>query len=191
MKFILWIPLVALVGFTNTINAEPLFVQMGYGSMKHNLKAGSIAINSDVDQVTAAASYQIHPNIAVEGMIGLGLSNKEALKTNTNTYSNRVNNMFGIYVKPTWSITDTLSVNARLGYSQAAMEITDRTSTNERKLAYTSSGLSYGVGLSYAFKENMHINLDYLVFGGNLTGLNDADGSADFSGLNIAVDYKY
>ena len=191
MNFLPLIPLVALVGFVTSTNAEPLFVQMGYGSMKHNLKAGNIAVNSDVDQVTAAVSYQFHPNFAVEGLLGLGVGNKEFLATGTNTFSNKINNMFGIYIKPKWSITETLSLNGRLGFSQAAMEITDRTSANERKLAYISSGVSYGVGLSYAMSESFNMNLDYLVFGGNLMGLNDANGSADFSGFNIAVDYKY
>ena len=191
MKFFNFLPIIAVVGITTSTQAEPLFVQMGYASLKHNLQASNIAINSDVDQVTAVVGYQIHPNIVVEGLLGLGMSNKDFLKTNTNTYSNKINNMFGIYVKPKFDITDTLSFNARVGYSQATLEITDRTSTAERKLAYTSSGLSYGVGLSYAVQESLNINLDYMVFGGNLMGLNDANGSADFSGFNLALDYKY
>ena len=191
MKLLKWFAFIAFTGITTVTLAEPLFVQMGYGSFKHNLKASNIAINSDVEQITAGVAYQINPNIAVEGIVGLGISNKDFLKTNSNTYSSRINNMFGIYVKPKFDITDTLSLNARLGYSQAAMEISDKTSTTERKLAYTSSGLSYGVGLSYAVKESLNINLDYVVFGGNLMGLNDAIGSAEFSGFNLAVDYKY
>jgi opacity protein-like surface antigen len=80
-------------------------------------------------------------------------------------------------------------VHARVGYSQAAHEIAG-TQLN-KKVSYTTSGVAYGVGAQYAVTPNLNVFVDYYVLGGNVSGIADVVGNADFSGFNIGLGYKY
>ena len=176
----------------NTTSSQPLYAQMGYSFLKHTVKTSNISVQSDMDQVTATVGYQIHPRVAVEGLLGLGVSNKQATAVGgTGVYSNKINNMVAVFIKPQIDITDQFSVHGRVGYSQAAQDITIVTNNTERKVGYTTSGVAYGLGANYAITPNLNFFVDYYVLGGNVSGIADVVGNADFRGFNIGLGYKY
>ena len=98
----LWIAVSAQAQTPTQTPTQPIYAQtgMGYSFLTQSLKASGIAIKSDIEQVTATIGYQIHPRVAVEGQLGLGIGNKQAsVLTGSSAYSNKINNSFAVFIK--------------------------------------------------------------------------------------------
>lgn len=101
------------------------------------------------------ASYRLHPNLDIQGNLGLGLSedNKNSGLLNIGV---KVENYAGIYLKPNYDFGNH-SLYALLGYATTSIE---RTFLN---LAYdeSMSGLSYGVGASFGIDDTSSITAEW------------------------------
>lgn len=120
----------------------------------------------------------VHPNLAVEGMLGLGLTG-----TSFNVAGNQVKlsvpRMVGVYLKPKFDVSNEVEVFARLGFNRTTM----KSSAAGMSASASESSLSYGLGASYRFSKNWYGTLDYMTY-------HHKDGTK-IDGTTLAVGYRF
>lgn len=115
---------------------------------------GSIGYaNIDVDPVTLGAIQgrlggQINEHFAVEGEFSIGVADDDVLGTSV-----ELNKEFGLFAVGILPVSDTVSLNARVGWVDAELNIGGTTDS--------SDGTAYGVGAQVNFSPRDGIRLDY------------------------------
>ena len=158
---------------------SPLYAQVGYSMLQ--IKDGNF--KADVNQLAAVVGYDVTKEVAVEGLLSMGLSDNEF----SPGFSLKIKNMYGIFVKGNAKINNEFSVHGRLGYTNADIGITAKNGGISGSSSETLSGLAYGFGASYAISKELSVNADY-----NFYGREGKNGSASsFDGLTFGVGYKF
>lgn len=148
--------------------------------------------DSDTSGFMLQLGYQFNEYIAVEGRYWNGGTETDASYSEgevggpffTDSWSYGCTDLtaWGIYLKPMYPVTDAISIYGLLGYGNtqiddvwyAGMELLDE------------SGFQWGVGLSYAYDENISFFIDYVQL------VNDEGGSYDWVANNQSnYDYEY
>ncbi len=128
---------------------------------KENLEPGFNAKSSPT-ALRGVFGYEINPNFAIEGMVGVGMSD-DNLKVNGNTVPGvkmEVDSIFGIYAKPKIKFTPELEGFVRAGFAQSKGTF----SGFGEQYSAKESGFSYGLGMSYALNPKTSRNIDYMSY---------------------------
>jgi len=124
--------------------------------------------------ITGIVGYGLHPNLAVEGVLGFG-----AQKGSSNGWDVKVKSTYGVYLKPRHQVNDKVEVFARVGYLKNKFEGSDSTSSET-----TDEGsAAWGLGGSYAIDKNLYLTAGY-------NQLYKKDG-VKVTGFNFGVGYKF
>lgn len=160
-----------------------LYGQVGYSMLNWKLTNVNGNFSGDVDQLSAYIGYELNPNLAIEGLLGMGLTEKNI--ANSSTVKTKINNTYGVFVKPKANLGEALSVHARLGYTSTDIAASDNT-----KLTF--SGLAYGVGASYALSKAVNVSVAYDVYGKDFSSSPAfTTSSSELTGYTISVGYKF
>lgn len=106
--------------------------------------------------VRASLAYDINPNLAIEGMVGISAVASD-FRVGGTTYTAKVDNLFGVYLKPKAQVNQDFGVYARLGYIQA----TTTAAVNGYYGQEKNNSVSYGIGATYQVAPTVALNLDY------------------------------
>lgn len=150
------------------------------GKYKENLEPGYTAKSSPT-ALRGIFGYEINPNFAIEGMVGVGMSD-DNVKVNGFTAPGvklEIDSIFGIYVKPKMKFTPELEGFVRAGFAQSKGTL----SGNGEQYSAKESGFSYGLGMSYALNPKTSLNVDYMSY----LDKNDAK----VNGFTFGVGYKF
>jgi opacity protein-like surface antigen len=106
--------------------------------------------------------YQLYPNLAVEGHMGLTAKTGEYTSGSTIT-TNRYENVYGVFVRPSYALTRKLEAFGRVGQVQIK---TKQSSTvngvaSGTDTLNTLNSLAWGLGLNYAFDTSMYLTWNY------------------------------
>lgn len=145
--------------------ASPVYGELGYSWTQVH----GNGVKATPGAVRGIVGYDLHPNLAVEGMVEAGTGHDT-----DNGVSAKLNSSYGLFVTPKYDIGNT-EVFARLGWA--------RTNLNLSTGDVSSTGLAYGVGVKYNISPRMNVGLDY-------TRLADKNGvRAD--GVTLGVGYHF
>lgn len=140
----------ACLTMSMAVHAQSTYVEMAYQTLDSGW-----ATDPAVLRVTAG--YALHPNFAIEGMLGMNFKKgRETL--NGYSASVKVDNMAGVYLRSKYSLSDSMELYGRLGYARlkaTAAVLSYRASDSD-------SDVSYGVGMAYSFDKRTHIFGDYM-----------------------------
>jgi len=130
--------------------------------------------------LTGLVGYDVHPNLAVEGTLGLGATSGSAPIPNNNaSLTAKYKSSYGVFVKPRFQATSALELFARVGYVKSKVEFS--------AAGYSDSGsgssTSWGFGGNYAIDNQLYLTASYM-------SLYKKDGSK-IDGLNMGVGYKF
>lgn len=137
----------------------------------------SATINSFMLQV----GYAINEYFAVEGRAWFGGSDTITDSATPATSYSVDADAWGIYVKPTYPVTDAFDVYALLGYGDANVNI------SPVGLSGDTEGFQWGLGLSYDVWENIAVFADYVSLYNDNVGTTDINADA----WNFGVTYKF
>lgn len=134
--------------------------------------------------VAAIVGYNVHPNLAVEGMLGLNASKGTATIRDVDSgqlvsTSLKYTSTVGVFIKPRVAINNEAEVFARLGYVQSRAKATAGTTT----LTDTDEDFAYGLGANYNFDKNLYATLGYMVY--------YKKDDVKSSGFNVGVGYRF
>ncbi len=135
---------------------------------------------------TGIIGYDLHPNLAVEGVVGLGLE-KDRVTETVNGVSvhldTKIKSSYGFYLKPRYQVTDALEVFARIGYLRSKLQITATAGAFSASESWTDGSTALGLGANYAFDKNIYLTAGYNQF-------YKQDG-VTIKGLNLGIGYKF
>ena len=114
---------------------------------------------------------EVHPNLAIEGMLASGGSdNSTTMNVNgtpTNT-SMKINSAYGVYLKPKFNVTNDLELFGRIGYNR--FNLTGVQNYTSGGIAYTDTlkgngnSVAYGIGVKYNITREWSAVVDYMQY---------------------------
>ena len=130
--------------------------------------------------LTGIVGYEINPNVAVEGLLGLGLNKSSVTVGGTSTNIDaKISTSYGIFVKPKVMVSNEVELFARLGYASSKLKL----STSGASRSETESSFAYGLGGNYYLNKQTYLTASYM-------SLYSKDG-VKATGLSIGVGYKF
>lgn len=107
----------------------------------------------------AIVGTEVHPNLAVEGMVGFGMTDDSTTIGGVRV-TGEIDHMWGLFVKPKASVAPGLDVFARLGYAKTKIAV----SVPGYRITGSDGDMAYGLGASYKLTENFSANVDYMSY---------------------------
>jgi len=158
-----------------------MYGEVGYTAVKYEQNSFGDNVKSSPSAVRGVLGFEINPNLAIEGMVGLGLGD-DKITVNGVSYPHTklaIDSMLGLYVKPKFMLGPDLEGFVRLGFAQLKGTATEY----GQKYSETESSFSYGLGFSYALNPKTSLNVDYMSY------LDKNDTKVD--GFTFGVGYKF
>lgn len=126
----------------------------------------------------AVIGTEVHPNLNLEGMIGMGITDGSTRVGNV-TIKSEVDHFWGLYVKPKVALSPDLELFGRLGYASS------KVSASIPGYVVSESGysVSYAVGLNFKVSESTSLNADY-------TSYYSKDG-VKANGFTVGMGFKF
>ena len=138
-----------------------LYGALGYTSTTAKASDNLGTYKASPKAIRGIVGYEAHPNLAVEGMLALGMGDAGISGPGVPSGANlKIQNAYGLYLKPKAKLNDALELFGRVGYTKAKYKSSYRASSFKE----SDDSLSYGLGLSYALTSNVYLNLDYLQY---------------------------
>ena len=152
--------------------------------------SGDHGMNSDPkpSAFMGIVGYDLHPNLAIEGAIGLGLGSGSSSVTDidTNTTYNiktKIKSSYGVYLKPRYQISDELEVFARVGYLKSKFENSISLGNISASESISEGSTAWALGGNYKLNSNLYLTAAY-------NQLHSKDG-VKVKGLNFGVGSKF
>lgn len=123
-------------------STTPWYAELGYTAVSVRAFGAKV----DPHAVRAIVGYNVHSNIAVEGMLAGGVASDNGVK---------VKNAAGIFVKPKLTV-DNLELFARLGWVQSRLAGGGATAKDD--------DFAWGAGLNYSINPRTYVSLDYVQY---------------------------
>ena len=157
-----------LISAVVTVSAASAMAQAGnepklYGEIAYNLT--NLKADDTVDTIkakpavaTGIVGYKFHPNLAVEGMLGLGLSgDKVELNGQPTAVDAKISSAFGVFVRPSVKLGESVELFARLGYVQSKLKL----SVPGLSLSDSDGGAAYGLGGNFYLSKQSYLQLSW------------------------------
>lgn len=158
-----------------------MYGELGYTAAKLTDSDSGDNSKTSPNALRGILGVEINPYLAAEGMLSLGMGSA-SIKLNGQTVPGvkaKIDNMFGIYIKPKYAVNESLEVFGRLGFARAKMKYSGGGITESG----SDSSLSYGAGLGVALSKTITLNADYMQYV-------KKDG-AKLNGFTFGVGYKF
>lgn len=136
--------------------AQSMYGELAYQSLDVGLK-------TDPAIVRGTFGYEINPNVAVEGMLGFGATDgKESVGGIPAKL--KIDNMWGVFVKPKIKLGDAFELYGRLGYAGVKATASATVGRYTASQSVDDSDVAYGVGLSYWVTPTLSISADFMKY---------------------------
>lgn len=140
-------------------NTDPrMYGEVAYNLV--NLKAvdGPDSIKARPSVATGIVGYKFHPNLSVEGMLGLGVSgDKVDLNGMATIVDAKISNAFGVFVRPSVKLNDSVELFARLGYVQSKIKL----SVPGFSISDSDGSAAYGLGGNFYLSKQSYLQLNW------------------------------
>ena len=129
---------------------------------------------------------KIHPNLSVEGMLGMGLGDdtKSVVINNITAKSTvKVNNFMGAYLRAHTLLTPELEVFGRAGFARMKLSVTEVVGGKTEKNSSTDNSFSYGLGMNYNLNKTTYVGLDVTRY--------NTEGKSKVQGVSLTAGYRF
>jgi len=123
--------------------------------------------------LTGIVGYEINPNVAVEGFLGLGTNKSPVTLDGASTdVTAKISTSYGVFIKPKVMVSNEVELFARLGYAQSKLKL----SSSDAHQGDSGSSFAYGLGGNYYLNKQTYLTASYMSLysknGGNINGFN-------------------
>jgi opacity protein-like surface antigen len=143
---------------------SPLYGELGYSYLDANGSSAGADLSGHPGMIRGIVGYQVHPNAAIEGLLGIGIhdSHHDGTVLGLNYNSNfRVRSTVGLFAKPKLDFGN-FEVFGRVGYAQTRLR-TNLTIGAANSGSNTSNGdFAYGLGANWRFNPRVYAGLDLM-----------------------------
>ncbi len=154
-----------------TVNADAgFYLGLAYGALSHERDRNTIneditsdAIDETYSEIMLQVGYKFNPYIAIEGRYWYGLDDtlEGGIADHFGAIVDVSTDVWGIYLKPMYPVTDAFDIYALLGYGSTEYDVTTEHAGIKGSLDMSFDGFTCGLGVSYAFTENISAFVDY------------------------------
>ncbi len=173
MKLIKMAALAALTLATAGVNAQ-LYGELGYTDIRDKFSIDGTEYKPHLGALNGVIGYGVHPNLAVEGMLALGVKDDTVAGVKT-----ELQHSYGVFIKPRVMVSPAVELFGRIGY----MESKTKASAGGVSATDSSGDWAYGLGANYYFQPDTYGTLSYM-------RLYDKDGE-QINGLTLGVGMKF
>lgn len=146
---------------------QALYGEIGYTQLKYS--AAGVP-DAKPGMLRGIIGYDLHPNFALEGMLGFGVKDDSVNFMGVN-FDVKAQHAYGVFVKPKINPTKDLELFLRMGYSRFKTKV----SVLGVSASDSDGDFSYGGGLNYNVSPSTFIGVDYMNYfkkdGGKIDGL--------------------
>jgi hypothetical protein len=143
---------------------SPLYGELGYSHLDARGSIGGAGLSGHPGLIRAIVGYDVHPNAAIEGMLGFGIrdakNDGQVLGLNYNA-NFRVRSTLGLFVKPKMDFGN-VEVFGRAGYAQTRLRTNLVTGVGSSGSNESNGDFAYGVGANWRFNPNVYAGLDLM-----------------------------
>ncbi len=157
-----WLGLTFLmVAFFSTHVGAQTYVEMHYTAVGSKTDTAVGMLKTSPNMISAVVGFNFFAALAVEGEVGRGVDAADITLngvTQRNPVSAKIDQYYGIYLKPRFTLTDRFELFARIGYTDVkstASVLTFSRSSN-------SSDWGYGLGADYSMARNYYLTAAYM-----------------------------
>ena len=136
-------------------DAGAFYGEIGYTGLTYKAPE----VKTHPGEVRLIGGYEFHPNMAVEVM-GLLSAKDSKLDFFGQTFKVKIDNIWGVFLKPKVAVTPEVELFGRLGYARSQRSV----SVDALSFSESGNSVAYGVGASYAINKRVSLNLDYMSY---------------------------
>lgn len=180
-KMIRFLGATVVIAAAATAQAQ-VYVEGSVTGLTAKESSQGIQTQSKPSSFSGLVGYNVHPNVDVEGYLGLGAGKSDTTENGqANGEEFKVKSSFGVFVKPKVMVSPELEVFGRLGYLENKFERNFK--NNQTTVTNTNGSFAFGVGANYYFDKRTYVSGTYMNYH-NKDGLK-------VNGLSIGVGYKF
>lgn len=180
---------VAIAGMAHAQTKAPAKQDMlsnMYGEVSYG--ASKVTGNDGVDTAKASPAilqgtlgYQFHENFAVEGRLGFNLSDSTPKVNGVSIpgASVKINNVFGVFIRPSLALSNDFEVFGRLGFARGKVTVSGMGLSESE----SRTDFAYGVGANYHLSKSTYLTAEYI----NLHNKN----GAKVNTFSVGVGFKF
>lgn len=162
-----------------TAHAEDWYASLHYSSLDVELSSGGESADSEPDGVTFLIGRMLSKNLAVEGLIGMGLSDDDV---ENSSFDFELESALGVSVVGFYPAADTLNLYGKLGVALVEYDDSDGDASD-------ASGIMFGLGAALAINEQFGLNVEYIQYPDG--EYDDFDIDVEASALNFGGYFKF
>jgi opacity protein-like surface antigen len=140
-----------------TVQAQGVYGELAYTNARVQLKDMNEA--EDYPLLRGIVGFELNKFLAIEGMAGIGLNNREDSILGIPIKS-KIEHTYGVFVKPKLQFNDAFSIYGRAGYARSKVSVEGL----GLERSETHSGFAYGAGATYNFTPQAYLNIDYMSY---------------------------
>ncbi|HZY19696.1 MAG TPA: outer membrane beta-barrel protein [Ramlibacter sp.] len=170
-----------MMGMGSGTMGSGLYGEVGYTGLQ--IEGGGIDANPGM--IRGIVGVDLHPNFAVEGMVGFGVTDDDSSVStllgpaNVNT---EVRHAYGVFIKPKADF-GPVEAFARLGYSRFKIRNNVSLAGVSVSGSDTDGDVSYGLGANWRFSPRAYAGVDYMRY--------YKDNGTTIDGWTVSVGYRF
>lgn len=136
-----------------------MYAEIGYAALNLKETFGADSTKASPGVLTGVFGYQFMPNLAVEGLVGLGVG-KAGVKENgvANGVDVKVGNALGVFIRPSVAVSDSIDLFARIGWLRTSLKISEGPYSESA----SDNSLAYGLGANFNLSKTSYIQANYM-----------------------------
>lgn len=158
--------------------AQGLYGELGYSHLSFEETDTAFSAKVNPSMVRGIVGYELNPNLAVEGMVGIGLQSDD-VRVGSARLEGELDNMIGAFVKPKIQLGQAVELYGRAGVASTKVSA----SAGNLRISDRDTSFAYGAGASFALTPRTSINADYMRY-------YDRDG-VEVDGITVGLGVKF
>ena len=189
MKKILLLCIAAF--FSSIASANDSYFEVDYMMLTQTLDLpGLDSFDANPPGISAKFGGNVSNNLAIEGVIGLGITDDTYVSVPGASFSGKLKTLFGANLVGILPIAGTSALFGKVGLAMIDSEISASASgVGSASKSYSDTGISYGFGFKVGINNNSGVVLEYVNYPD--IGVNDfVTGSDKIKTTSINIGYR-
>lgn len=135
-----------------------LYAEIGLTAVNLEITSNGAKLKSNPTGLSAVLGYQLHPNVAVEGFLGLA-STREPLEFNGTPVglNAKIDSAAGFFIKPSVMVSNNVELFARLGYLRTKITVSSAAGSTSD----SDTGTAYGLGANLYLTKTSYVQANW------------------------------
>ncbi len=135
-----------------------LYGEIGLTAVNLEIISNGAKLKANPTGLSAVLGYQVHPNVAIEGFLGLA-STREPLEFNGTPVglNAKIDSAAGFFIKPSVMVSNQVELFARLGYLRTKITV----SSAAGNTSDSDTGTAYGLGANLYLTKTSYVQANW------------------------------